>query len=181
MRCARTFPPPPPPLPPSPRLPQRIDRTVHARRIVNVRAVRARTDPSRAVHGRTVRGRRPYPQVGAGRRAHQLPALSHWPPAKSLLDLITTYPLGSVWAREGLDRRTRGLLNLALLTALNRLEELRLNIHGALRNGCSDEEMAEVTLQCAAYAGAPAGIALMKAIHEVHNVHEVRDALEAHD
>ncbi|MBF6043809.1 hypothetical protein GO001_01065 [Streptomyces sp. NRRL B-1677] len=113
--------------------------------------------------------------------AHVNSMLSDWPPAKPLLDLITEYPWGSVWAREGLDRRTRSLVNLALLTALNRPEELRLNVHGALRNGCSVEEMAEVALQCAAYAGAPAGIALMKAIHEVHETHEVHDVHEAHD
>ncbi|MFI1799982.1 carboxymuconolactone decarboxylase family protein [Streptomyces sp. NPDC020379] len=94
--------------------------------------------------------------------------LSDWPPAKPLYDMITTYNWGSVWAREGLDRRTRSLLNLALLTVLNRPEELRLYVGAARRNGCSVEDMAEVAVHCAAYAGGPAGIALMRAVHEVH-------------
>src|SRR5262245_7250348 len=65
---------------------------------------------------------------------------------------------GGVWARPGLDRRTRSLLNLAMLTALNRPHEFQVHVKGALRNGCTVEEIQEVLLQTAAYCGAPAAL-----------------------
>jgi 4-carboxymuconolactone decarboxylase len=71
-------------------------------------------------------------------------------------ELITEYAWGAVWARPGLDRRTRSLLNLAMLTALNRPHELELHVRAALRNGVSREEIREVFLQTAIYAGVPA-------------------------
>jgi 4-carboxymuconolactone decarboxylase len=71
-------------------------------------------------------------------------------------ELITEYAWGAVWARPGLDRRTRSLLNLAMLTALNRSHELELHVRAALRNGVSREEIREVFLQTAIYAGVPA-------------------------
>ncbi|MFI0710864.1 carboxymuconolactone decarboxylase family protein [Streptomyces inhibens] len=92
--------------------------------------------------------------------------LRDWDPAKPLLELITEYSWGFTWPREGLDRRTRSLLLVALLTGLNRPAELRLHIGGALRNGCTPEELAEVALQCAVYAGAPAGIDTMKMVRQ---------------
>ncbi|MEV8476688.1 carboxymuconolactone decarboxylase family protein [Streptomyces sp. NPDC051173] len=110
---------------------------------------------------------------------HVNSALSNWPPAKPLFDLITAHNWGSVWAREGLDRRTRTLLNLALLTTLNRPEELRLYVRGALRNGCSVEDMAEVAVHCAAYAGGPAGIGLMRAVHEAHEAVSAEETVSA--
>ena len=71
-------------------------------------------------------------------------------------ELITEYAWGAVWARPGLDRRTRSLLTLAMLTALNRPHELELHVRAALRNGVSREEIREVFLQAAIYAGVPA-------------------------
>jgi len=72
--------------------------------------------------------------------------------------LVTQYCWGEIWNRPGLDRRTRSLLNLGMLTALNRPHELKLHILGALTNGVTKEEIREVFLQSAIYAGVPAAI-----------------------
>lgn len=71
-------------------------------------------------------------------------------------ELLTEYCWGRVWARPGLARRDRSLINIAMLVALNRPYELGLHVRGALRNGCSKEEIAEVLLQTAIYCGIPA-------------------------
>ncbi len=71
-------------------------------------------------------------------------------------DLITRYAWGSVWAREGLDRRTRSSITLALLAALGREGELAMHVRAARRNGLSAEEISEVLLHTAVYAGVPA-------------------------
>lgn len=71
-------------------------------------------------------------------------------------DFITRYAWGSVWAREGLDRRTRSCLTLALLAALGREGELEMHVRAALRIGVSPEEIGEVLLHTAVYAGVPA-------------------------
>jgi 4-carboxymuconolactone decarboxylase len=63
-----------------------------------------------------------------------------------------------VWARDALDRRTRSLLNLAMLTALNRSQELAVHVRGAITNGCTTEEIRETLLQAAVYCGVPAGL-----------------------
>ncbi|MDD0837966.1 4-carboxymuconolactone decarboxylase [Curvibacter sp. HBC61] len=73
-------------------------------------------------------------------------------------ELVTQYAWGEIWNRPGLDRRTRSLLNLAMLTALNRPHELKLHLRGALNNGVTREEIQEVFLQTAVYCGAPAAI-----------------------
>src|SRR5690625_5179016 len=70
----------------------------------------------------------------------------------------TEFCWGAAWARPGLSRDTRSLLNIAMLAALNRQEELATHIKGALTNGCSLEEIQETLLQVAVYAGIPAGI-----------------------
>jgi 4-carboxymuconolactone decarboxylase len=70
-------------------------------------------------------------------------------------DFITRYAWGTVWNRPGLDRRERSLITLALLTGLGRTEELAMHVRGALRNGVSREEIAEVLLHTAVYAGVP--------------------------
>ena len=75
-----------------------------------------------------------------------------------LQELITEYCWGSVWARPGLPRKTRSLINLAMLTALNRPHEVKLHLRGALNNGCSKEEIMEVFLQTAIYCGIPAAV-----------------------
>jgi 3-oxoadipate enol-lactonase len=71
-------------------------------------------------------------------------------------DLLTRYVWGEVWARPGLDRRTRSCVTLALLAALNRQEELAVHVRGARRNGVTDDEIKEVLLHSAAYCGVPA-------------------------
>jgi 4-carboxymuconolactone decarboxylase len=71
-------------------------------------------------------------------------------------DFITRYAWGDVWARDALDRRTRSAVTLAILTALGREHELALHVRGARRNGLSEEEIGEVLLHTAIYAGVPA-------------------------
>jgi 4-carboxymuconolactone decarboxylase len=71
-------------------------------------------------------------------------------------DLITRYAWGEIWARPGLDRRTRSCITLTALVALGREEELAMHIRAALRNGLTAEEIKEVLLQCAIYCGVPA-------------------------
>lgn len=73
-------------------------------------------------------------------------------------ELTTTYCWGHVWGREGLDRRTRSLINLGMISALNRPHELKLHVKGAIANGVTKEEITEVMLQVAIYCGVPAGI-----------------------
>jgi len=73
-------------------------------------------------------------------------------------EYVTASCWGDVWDRPGLDRRTRSLLNLAMLTALNRPHEFAVHVRGALRNGCTVAEIQEVLLQTAAYCGAPAAL-----------------------
>ena len=71
-------------------------------------------------------------------------------------DLITRYAWGEIWARPGLDRRTRSAVTLTALVALGREQELAMHVRAALRNGLTQEEIAEVLLQCAVYCGVPA-------------------------
>ena len=71
-------------------------------------------------------------------------------------DLITRYAWGEIWARPGLDRRTRSAITLMALIALNREHELAMHIRAAFRNGLSREEIGEVLLQSAIYCGVPA-------------------------
>ena len=77
---------------------------------------------------------------------------------RPLQEYVTQYCWGDIWNRPGLDRRTRSLLNLAMLTALNRPHELELHIRGALRNGVTREEIREVFLQAGMYCGVPAAV-----------------------
>ena len=71
-------------------------------------------------------------------------------------DLITRYAWGDVWARDGLDRRTRSCITLAVLTTLRAEGEIAMHVRAALRNGVSREEISEILLHTAVYAGAPA-------------------------
>jgi 4-carboxymuconolactone decarboxylase len=73
-------------------------------------------------------------------------------------DFVTEYCWGDVWTRPGLDRRTRSLINLGMLTALNRMHEFRVHVRGAVNNGCTVEEIRETLLQALVYCGAPAGL-----------------------
>jgi 4-carboxymuconolactone decarboxylase len=71
-------------------------------------------------------------------------------------DYLTRAAWGEVWTRPGIDRRTRSAITLAVLAALGHHEELALHVRAALRNGLSEEEIAEVLLHTAVYAGVPA-------------------------
>jgi 4-carboxymuconolactone decarboxylase len=81
--------------------------------------------------------------------------------------LSTEWAWDYVWNRPGLDRRTRSLLNLAMLTALGRIPELRLHVRGALTNGVTVQEIKEVLLHASVYCGLPAGLDAFRATHEV--------------
>ena len=76
-------------------------------------------------------------------------------------DAITRFAWGDVWSRDGLDRRTRSAMTLALLAALGRDHELEMHIRAARRNGLTSEEIGEVFLHTAVYAGLPAGNAAL--------------------
>ena len=78
--------------------------------------------------------------------------------AMPMQELATEYCWGYVWGRPGLDKRTRSFLNLAMIAALNRPHELKIHVQGALRNGLTRQEIMEVFLQVAIYAGVPAGV-----------------------
>ena len=82
-------------------------------------------------------------------------------------ELVTEYCWGEIWTRPGLKRKTRSLLNLAMLTALNRPHEVRIHVRGALNNGVSKEEIQEVFLQTAIYCGVPAALDSFRIAREV--------------
>lgn len=76
----------------------------------------------------------------------------------AMQEFATEVAWGSIWTRPGLPRKTRSLLNIAMLTVMNRPHELKLHIRSAANNGVTREEIKEVMLQVAAYGGVPAGI-----------------------
>ena len=80
-----------------------------------------------------------------------------------LQKLINQYAYGEVWGREAIPRKMRSLLALAMTCALNRPNELKIHLRGALKNGCSKDEIREVLLQVAIYCGIPASL-------EAHNM-----------
>ncbi|WAC71809.1 carboxymuconolactone decarboxylase family protein [Roseateles sp. SL47] len=82
-------------------------------------------------------------------------------------ELVTQYCWGDVWNRPGLDRKTRSMLNLAMLTALNKPHELKLHVRGALNNGVTQDEIKEVLLQTAIYCGVPAAMDAFRTAGEV--------------
>lgn len=84
-------------------------------------------------------------------------------------ELVTEYCWGAIWTRPGLPRKTRSLINLAMLTALNRPHEVKLHLRGALNNGVSKEEILEVLLQATIYCGVPAGVDSMRVAKEFFN------------
>jgi 4-carboxymuconolactone decarboxylase len=81
--------------------------------------------------------------------------------------ITTEWCWGYAWTRGGLDRKTRSLINLAMLTALNRAPEVKLHVRGALNNGVTVEEIKEVLLHATVYCGIPAGLDSFKAANEV--------------
>jgi len=86
---------------------------------------------------------------------------------RPLQELVTEYCWGAIWTRPGLPRKVRSLINLAMLTALNRPHEFKLHVRGALRNGCTKEEIREVLLQAAVYCGVPAAVESFRLAQEV--------------
>lgn len=95
--------------------------------------------------------------------------------AAPLQELVTEFCWGGPWSRPGLSREIRSLLNIAILTALNRPHELRLHTQGALRNGCTSEELVEVLLQATVYAGIPAGVDAFKVVELAINDFELTE------
>jgi 4-carboxymuconolactone decarboxylase len=81
--------------------------------------------------------------------------------------LVTEYCWGKVWGRPGLDRKQRSLLNLAMITVLNRPHELKAHVRGALTNGVTPAEIREVFLQVMIYAGVPAAVDSFRVASEV--------------
>lgn len=77
---------------------------------------------------------------------------------RPMQELVTEYCWGAVWGRDGLDKKSRSMLNLAMISALNRPHELKMHVKGALRNGVSKAEITEVLLQVAIYCGVPAAV-----------------------
>ncbi len=89
------------------------------------------------------------------------------PFTEAFQEFITRYAWGGVWTREGLDRRTRSAITLAVLTALGRENEIAMHVHAALRNGLTEEEIGEVLLHTAVYAGVPASNSAFAIAREV--------------
>lgn len=88
-------------------------------------------------------------------------------------ELVTEYCWGEVWTRPRLPKKTRSMINLSMLTALNRPHELKLHVRGAIRNGVTKEEIQEILLQTAIYCGVPA------AIDSFRNAQAVFDEMES--
>lgn len=82
-------------------------------------------------------------------------------------NITTEMCWGYAWTRPGLERKTRSMLNLAMLTALSKPAELKLHVKGALANGVTVEEIKEILLHATVYCGIPAGLEAFKAAHEV--------------
>ncbi len=82
-------------------------------------------------------------------------------------DMVTRHAWGEIWARPGLPRRTRSMITVAMLVALNRPDELRLHLRGALNNGVTREEIKEVLLPTAVYCGVPAANSAFHAAEEI--------------
>ena len=82
-------------------------------------------------------------------------------------ELVTEFCWGEVWTRPGLDRRSRSILNLGMIAALNKPEELAIHVRGAINNGVTKDEIKECFLQVAVYCGMPAGLSSFKIARQV--------------
>src|SRR5947209_12219046 len=87
--------------------------------------------------------------------------------SRPVQDFVTEHAWGAVWGREGLSRKTRSMLNLAMLAILNRPHELRGHVRGALNNGVTKEEIREILMHVGIYAGAPAMLDSIRHAKEV--------------
>jgi 4-carboxymuconolactone decarboxylase len=86
---------------------------------------------------------------------------------RPIQELVTQYCWGEVWGRPGLDLKTRSMLNLAMIAALNRPVEFKTHVKGAITNGVSKDEIREILMQVAIYCGAPAGMDSFRLAKEV--------------
>lgn len=93
--------------------------------------------------------------------------------SRPIQEFVTEYCWGVVWTRGGLPPKTRSLLNLAMLTALNRSHELAVHVRGALNNGATVEEVQETLLQTAVYVGAPAALESFRVAEKVLREREI--------
>jgi len=91
---------------------------------------------------------------------------------RPLQELVTEYCWGAVWGRDGLDKKTRSIINLAMISALNRPHELKMHVKGALRNGLTREEIREVLLQVGIYCGVPAAVDSFRVAREALNEYD---------
>jgi 4-carboxymuconolactone decarboxylase len=87
--------------------------------------------------------------------------------SRPLQEFVTEYCWGELWNRPGLDRKSRSMLNLAMLAALNRPHEIKLHIRGAINNGMTKDEIKEVFLQVGVYCGVPAAVDAFRSAREV--------------
>ena len=87
-------------------------------------------------------------------------------------DLITRHAWGEIWTRPGLPRHSRSLITLAMMVALNRADEFKLHVRGAVNNGVTRDEIKEVLLQCAVYVGVPAA---NSAFHQAQQIFDQID------
>jgi 4-carboxymuconolactone decarboxylase len=123
--------------------------------------------------GRTVRGE----VLGAAHVEKSLANAGEF--AKPMQELVTEYCWGVVWSRPGLERRDRSLINLGMLTALNRSHELAVHVRGALTNGCTVSEIQETLLQAAIYCGVPAGMEAFRVAEEAIAKYESEQPAES--
>ena len=86
---------------------------------------------------------------------------------EEFMDFITRYAWGDVWTRPGLEKKTRSLLNVAMLAALNRESEFKLHVKGALNNGATSGDIKEVLFQVSIYAGVPAALSAFQWAQDV--------------
>ena len=98
--------------------------------------------------------------------------------SRPIQELVTEYCWGEVWTRDGLERKTRSMINLAMLTALNRSHELAVHVRGALNNGVTEAEIQEVLLQTAIYVGVPASLESFRIAEKVLTEMKAADAAE---
>jgi 4-carboxymuconolactone decarboxylase len=89
--------------------------------------------------------------------------------SRPMQELVTEYCWGAIWGRPGLEMKVRSLLNLAMLTALNRQHELAAHVRGAITNGCTIDEIRETLLQTAVYCGVPAALEAFRTAETVVN------------
>ncbi|CAN5365073.1 4-carboxymuconolactone decarboxylase [soil metagenome] len=98
--------------------------------------------------------------------------------ARPIQELVTEYCWGEIWTRDGLPRATRSLINIAMLTALNRGHELGVHVRGAINNGVTEAEIQEVLLQTAVYVGVPASLESFRIAEKVLTEMKAANAAE---